>query len=462
MEFKPFKHQELIIDHLNSNERALVFAGMGLGKTASTLLHIKQKLKSRKGILIVAPLRVSVLTWPKEVLKWDNFKDLKVANLRTKEGKKAWENNEADIYTINYEALPKFMDTHVKGKRYSSMPADTVVFDEISLAKNPKSKRIHAFRIYSKKFPYRIGLTGTPVPNGYIDLFAQVRLIDDGERLGKFSTHYRDEYFKPDNFYSDYPKWILKDGSKEIIEDIIGDITINLQSKTYLDIPPTTFHDEYITLDRETKKEYTTLEKELLIKLNNKEKIKAVNLAVLTNKLLQMTGGNVYKTDEFDNKLDEYEVFHDKKIKALEKISKKISGKPLLIACQFKHEREQIVKQLGAEEWNEDTSYDRWNKGEIKYLVAHPKSLGHGLNLQEGGSHIVWYSLNWSQELYEQMNARLARTGQKEETHVYHILMKESIDDAVLGSLQNKCATQNGLFDALDNLQRLKGITPSN
>ena len=457
MKFAPLEPQHQAIDHLATKNIAVLFAGMGLGKTASTLAAYNRRFFDGdcKGLLIVAPLRVSVLTWPDEVKKWDDFAWMRVANLRTKAGVEAWENGDAEIYCINYESLPTFSKKYIHGRRAAQMPVDAVLFDEISIAKNPKSKRINAFRKYISKFRIRQGLTGTPLPNSHLDLFAQIRLLDEGERFGKFSTHYRDTYFMVEDPFSDYPKFIVRPGCQELIENKIDDIALTLLSKDWLKIPPTRVEDIQTSLDAKGRKFYEELEKKLLVMLDQGDKLKAVNAAVLANKLLQVTGGACYKTDEDDNPTQEVENIHKSKIKALGKLHKGLDHEPLLVACNFRHEIERLKDELGAVEFSEEILAE-WNAGKVPLMAAHPKSIGHGLNLQDGGSKIVWFSLNYSRELYDQFNARLARTGQTHETVIYRLIASGTIDDAVAGALHCKGENQSGFLDAMNNLRRLK------
>ncbi len=456
--FTPFPHQKLAINHMCENDEWLLFAGMGLGKTVSTLEAFTRRYLDGevKGLLIVAPLRVSVLTWPNEVKEWLNHNWLEVANLRTKAGKQAWLDGSAQIYCINYEALPRFIDDYIRGMKKSDMPANMVVFDESSVAKNPNSKRINHFRRYaSKYFDVRGALTGTPLPNTHEDLYAQVRLIDRGKRFGSSFYRFRQEYFEPENNFSQYPKYVLRDGAKELIEGVISDITLTLRSEDYLKIPPTTFNDVEVKLNAESKKIYKKVEKEFLHLLTSGDKIKAINSAVLANKLLQITGGSIYTVDEFDEKTDESEVIHTCKVDALKKLHAERHHAPMLVAANFRHEIEQIVNECGAVEFSEDI-LDDWDAGNLPMMVAHPKSIGHGLNLQHGGSDIAWFSLPWSREIYDQFNARLARTGQKKETFVFRLVCPDTIDDAVAESLRHKGDNQSGFMGALVNLQQMR------
>lgn len=459
--FEPLEHQGLIVDWLKPRDEAAVFAGMGLGKTASALSALEYLFSGldSHGVLVVAPLRVSVLTWPHEAKKWAQFANWRVVSLRTKEGRKAWESGEAEIYTINYESLPKICRELIHGKKRSQLPVDTIIFDELAEAKNPSSKRINTFRRYRSKFKRFWGLTGTPTPNGLIDIFAQVRLLDDGERLGKSHSHFRQSYFEAVNPFSDYPKFQLRMGMESVIEEKISDLAITLRSEDWLKIPPTTFEDVSVSLPKEAKKAYKELEKELLLRLEEDFDVAAVNAAVLANKLLQITGGTIYETppagEDGKPMPKRVRVIHDAKIEALKKVQREEPG-PLLVGCWYKHERERILAAFpGSEVFREGETLERWNAGKIPLLVAHPKSIGHGLNLQDGGSRVVWFSLWWDQQLYDQLNARLARQGQKQETKVIRLIVPGTIDDAVAEAIRDKNNTQTGFLETLKNLQEL-------
>jgi len=382
LKFESLTHQKLIHNHLIENEVAAIFAGMGLGKTSGTLSALNYLFADGvcNGVLIVAPLRVAVLTWSNEIEKWDGFRWMRVANLRTKAGQKAWVEKSADVYLINYESLPTFTKKFIAPFPPSAMPANTIIFDELTKAKNPNSKRINYFRKFIARFPRRIGLTGTPVPNSQLDLFAQIRLLDDGKRFGKFFGHYRSQYFSViPNPYSNYEKYVLRQGSETLIESKIADMTLTLTSEDWLDIPPTTFEDIEVTLPKDAEKLYKKLEKDLLVTLENDYEMVAVNAAVLTRKLLQVTGGAVYVQVDDDKSSRKIEHVHNAKIDALKKLYKDEGEEPLLVACQFRHEISRIIDQVdGAVEFSEDKLAD-WNAGKIKMLVTHPASAGHGL-----------------------------------------------------------------------------------
>lgn len=445
-EFSPMAHQTMMIDHVLEHPQCALFAGMGLGKTGATLNAIDHLLANGiiRGALIVAPLRVATMTWPHEIEQW-GFPNIKVASLRTQEGIKAWNDRSANVFLVNYDMLQQFVDRFLKHGTGVS-PVDMVVWDEITRAKNPASKRIKAFRPYRKMFSRHVGLTGTPAPNSYLDLFAPMRLLDGGERLGSAITHFRSRYF--DQSYNGFSYTLKGDWAAKAIEEKISDIVLTLRSEDWLDIPPTTLVDIEVPLPDHAKKAYRKLEKELLLLVDRSE-ITAMNAAVLTSKLIQLTSGTIYDTEK--NVVH----IHDAKIKALKKLSKD-ANKPLLVATGFIHERERIVREVpGAEIFREDR-LDAWNAGKIKLWVADPRSIGHGLNLQKGGDTVVWFSMTYSRELYDQTNARLARTGQKKETTIYRILADDTIDWAVAEAIRQKGEQQHGLMTALKNLKLLR------
>lgn len=454
MHFDPLPHQKLAIDHLINTPEALLFAGMGLGKTASVLSACDWLFTdgSMKGLLIVAPLRVSVLTWPDEVELWEQFRYMRIANLRTKEGINAWQEGSAHIYTINYESMPTFVKNHIKGKRATQLPVDSVLFDEIDNAKNPGSKRIRTFRQFARsKFSRAWGMTGTPTPNSRRDLFAQVRLIDQGKTFGKAYGTWEHRFFEPENRYSPYPNMVLRKGAEEELERLIAHMALVLRSEDWLDIPPTHTVDVPVTLSKEAKRLYQTVEKELLDTLENGDEVLAVNQAVLVTKLLQITSGAVYVEGEERRA----ETVHTGKIDALKKLHKSIGGEPLLVACQYKHEVERILKEFPAARKFENGLLKDWNAGKIPMLVSHPKSIGHGLNLQHGGRSVCWFSLGYSRGLYDQFNARVARQGQTQETTIYRLIASGTVDDAVAEALRGKDNDQQAFLKTLQNIKRL-------
>jgi len=444
--FKPFDYQKTMLNFGVGKDRCLYFCSPSMGKTAVTLQLLSDSIldgKSR-GALIVAPIRVGLITWPNQVRKWDHSAWMRCVNLRTKEGIQAWRDGTADIYLINPEMMQKLLPELMKQK---SIPVDTLVVDEISLAKNHSSKRFKALRQYIDRFPYRIGLTGTPVPNNYMDLFAQVRLIDDGERLGRSFTKFRDSHFVSD--YMGY-KWTIRDGAKELIDSRLSDIGLVMLSDDYLDVPTCSTEDVDITLTSEARSQYKTLEKELLLQLKDSDVV-ALNAATLTMKLLQVTSGAVYGEDRVVNEL------HSCKMDALKKLRKKHGKEPMLVLTAFKHEQERILREIKGSKMFHEKDIEEWRAGRIHTWVAQPASLSHGIDgLQDGGRIAVWMSLTWSNEAYQQTNARLVRTGQSFETIIYRLIAKDTIDEAVAEALRDKSNIQNGLFNALKALQALR------
>lgn len=451
VEFLPSIPQQLAYDHLWAKREALLFMGCGLGKTATVLHTIRDKLYdgASKGALIVAPLRVCNLTWPAELRKWAGLEGLRMVSLRTPEGMKALQEESAHLYVINYDMLQQFQERYLSGRR--KLGFDTVVWDELTRAKNHRSVRINAVRGYLRKHCERHwGMTGTPTPNGLLDLFAQVRLIDGGARLGPAYGAYRDTYFEAKDWQG--YDWQPKEGARERIYHRIADLALTLKSSDWLDIPDTVVEDVDVALAPEAREQYKELERELLLLLKEGDAaIIAVNAAVLSNKLIQVTSGAVY--DEARNTHH----IHDGKIKALQGLVKRLKGKPVLIAYSYQHELARIRAALPgavsfADARTETQQLElvrRWNAGKIPALLAHPKSVAHGLNMQDGGSTVIWFTLPWSPEDYHQLNSRLARRGQDEVTTVYRLVTTGTVEEAVVESLRSKDGEQANLLDAL-------------
>lgn len=458
MKYTPLPHQGPAENHLKTHLEALLFAGMGLGKTAAVLSATDYLFADgdMTGLLIVAPLRVAVLTWPDEVEKWDNFRHLKISNLRTKQGKRDWENGAAHIYTINYESLPRFINERIKGHRASELPVDSVLFDEIDNAKNPSSKRIKAFRQYARAKFYRAwGMTGTPTPNSRLDLFAQVRLVDQGKTFGTKYGAWERQYFEAENSWSQYPKMIPRPGTEEALEKAISHMTLVLRSEDWLKIPPVHNIDIPVTLPAKAKKVYAKVEKELLALLENGSEVLAVNQAVLVTKLLQITSGAVYVIDGEDESTRRAETLHTAKIDALRKLHKQLDGQPLLVGCWFQHEVARILEAFPEARKFENHLLKDWNAGKIPMMVAHPKSMAHGLNMQGSCSKVCWFSHNHNRGLFDQFNARIARFGQKFAVTIYRLVSPGTIDDAVIASLQDKGDDQSTFLKTLKNIKRL-------
>lgn len=454
-------YQEQMTAHLLAREVAYLMVGMSLGKTSATLMAARDLIceyGGQKGILIVAPLNPMLLVWPAEQELWDQFSWLKMVSLRTKAGMSAWDDGRPYLYLINWDSLSWFADTVLSNiSDRDDCPVSTVVYDEMSRAKSHSSKRVNDFRKYRFLFDRHYALSGTPSPNGYKDLFAQFRLLDGGVTLGTAFGKFQKRFF----YQSDWMgyKFDLKDGAAEEIEGLVEPFTLVMKTEDYLDIPPTTIIDREVTLPPDARKFYNKYEKDLLAEFRGKE-FDAANAAVLVNKLTQATSGAVYRIDE--NTLErEWEEIHTVKMDELVKIRKEHKGECLLVVSRFQHETERILSLFpravlftGKPEERKELE-SRWNRREIKMMIASPESMAHGLNLQRGGRVVVWISPTHSREKYDQLNFRLARRGQTEETLVYRILAAGTSDAAVIAVLERKGNTQAGLFTALKNIKIL-------
>lgn len=445
MRYEPKPHHTMMTEFLLGHPRAALFAGCGLGKSGAVLNAVNTDYLDGldRPTLIVAPLRVANLTWVNEVKKWDQFRWMKVENLRQRRGVPS---GKAEIYTINYESLHLIKDLKFCGR---------VVFDELTKAKNPASLRIKAVRGHLKGTKHqRWGLTGTPRPNSLLELFAQVRTLDDGARLGPSFDHFRKAWFEPTD-YMEY-NWEPKPGSKEKIYEKIHDLALTLRSRDYTDVPDAVVEDIEVPLPKDAHAIYAELEKDLLAVLENGDEVVADSAGVLVNKLLQVTGGTIYATDAKEERT--VNVVHGGKIAALQRLITTID-EPVIVACNYRHERARIVASIrgavDAVSFKDDIE-DAWNSGKIRCLVADPRSLGHGLNLQKGGRTIIWFSLTHSRELYDQFNARVDRSGQEDVPMIYRILCPGTIDDAVAESLREKGDGQAEMMRVLTNF-RIQG-----
>jgi SNF2 family DNA or RNA helicase len=446
--FRPFDYQIPMVEHLLANDRAALFVSPGKGKTVVTLtaLDTLATCGQLRGALIVAPLRVCSITWPAQVARWAHTSWMKVANLRTAEGLQAWlDGGSADIYLINSELLPNRLH-QMFPPRSKRCPVDTLVIDELSLAKNPQSKRFRALHKHLAAIPRRWGLTGTPIPNNYLDLWMQVKMLDDGERLGRSFAGYRNDYFYP----ADYMGYTFKlvTGAKEQIDRRLADLALVIVGDGS-DLPSSSVVDVPIVMPPDARKQYRTLQKEMLAEIGDGE-ITAPSAATLCNKLLQLTSGAVY--DEDRNVLP----VHDAKIDALRVLLDKHKGEPVLILTAFKHESNRIIDSIQEARMFNEQLLGEWQAGRIPVWVADPRSLSHGIDgLQKSCRIAIWCSLTYSHETYVQTNARLIRTGQTAETIIYRIIAPGTIDDAVAEALREKSDTQSGMLHAVRALQRM-------
>jgi len=446
--FRPFDYQIPMVEHLLSNDRAALFVSPGKGKTVVTLtaLDTLATCGQFRGALIVAPLRVCSITWPAQVARWAHTSWMRVVNLRTAEGLQAWLDGTADIYLINSELLPNRLPLMFPKRKTFVCPADTLVIDELSLAKNPQSKRFKALHKHLGAIPRRWGLTGTPIPNNYLDLWMQVKMLDDGKRLGKTFSIYKDEHF----YAADYMGYTFKlvTGHKEQIDRRLSDLALVMVGDPN-DLPSSSFIDIPAALPPAARKQYKTLEREMLAEIADGE-ITAPSAGVLVNKLLQVTSGAVY--DEDRNVLP----VHDAKLDALRTLLDKHRGEPVLILTAFKHESARIIDAIPEARMFDELMLGEWQDGRIPVWVADPRSLSHGIDgLQKSCRIAIWCSLTYSHETYVQTNARLIRTGQTAETIIYRIIAPGTIDDAVAEALRDKSATQTGMLHAVRALQRM-------
>lgn len=452
--------QRIFLSRLGQQTRSLGYIGMGIGKTAACLQHLSDLFLSGDAVaaLVVAPLRVSQLTWPMEGKEWDQFRWLRFANLRTEHGQRAFLKGSAHVYTCNYESLHHLVS--LVERRKGVLPYDVEIWDEITKAKNPGSKRINFFRrkMVDARASRRIGLSGTPMPNSEMDLFAQVRLIDDGERLGTSSTNFKKEYFfPPENMFVPGAKWRPKAETSKRIEEKISDLTITLKSSDWLDIPDTVIEDVEIEFPPALRDQYKTLEKELVIELKQGKTINVANSAALITKLLQFTSGEMYDDEKVHHPV------HNLKFDALKQIIKD-EKQPVFVACMFKHEYVRMKQHFPQSVFFNDAKtpqaqtdlMNAWNAKKIPILFAHPASVGHGLNLQFGSSVLVFISLTYNREYYDQTICRFARRGQTEVTKVYRLMVNNSVDWAVAESLQQKSNNEARLISALQMLESFR------
>ena len=442
MKYKPHSYQEYAIRYIETHPISALLIDMGLGKTSITLTAIRNLLFDSFEVckvLVIAPLRVAKNTWTDEIKKWEHLSTLTYSLIVGNENERLSALNEkADIYIINRENI----DWLVNKSRYK-FDFDMVVIDELSSFKNHQSKRFKSFMKVRPLVKRIVGLTGTPSSNGLMDLFAEFKILDMGKRLGYFIGQYRNTYFKPDKMngpivYSYKP---LPNAENAIYEKI-SDITVSMKANEYLKMPEILTSNYVVELSNSEKNQYDEMKKSLVLEITDGE-ITASNAASLSNKLCQLSNGAIY--DDEQNIVE----IHDRKLEALEDIIESMNGKPLLIAYWYRHDLERIKSRFSVREIKTSEDISDWNDGKIPVALIHPASAGHGLNLQNGGSTLVWFGLTWSLELYQQTNARLYRQGQKNTVVIQHIITKGTIDEQILKALQKKNKTQADLIDAV-------------
>lgn len=442
MRYVAHNYQNYAKDFILAHKVSALFLDCGLGKTITTLTAINELMYDSfeiSKVLIIAPLRVAQSTWKEEIEKWDHLNLLRysIAVGDEKERLKALKQN-SDIYIINRENVDWLVT-----KSGIDFNFGMLVIDELSSFKSHTSKRFKSLLKIRPYFERVVGLTGTPSSNGLMDLWAEFRVLDLGERLGRYITHYRNEYFLPDKrngavIFSYKPQ----PNAEERIYRRLADMTISMKSTEYLKMPELIRNELEINLDEEDQMKYKRFKKEMVMTIKEKE-IDAINAASLSNKLIQLANGSIY--DEAKNF---YEI-HNKKLDKLEEIIESANGKPVLVAYWFKADKERIEKRFKVREIKTADDIKQWNKGMIDLALIHPASAGHGLNLQSGGSTLVWFSLTWSLELYQQTNARLYRQGQKDTVVIHHLITKNTIDEDIMKSLKRKDKTQEALMRAV-------------
>lgn len=443
MKYNPHDYQRYAVEFIIAHPISALLLDMGLGKTSITLTAINDLLFDSfeiHKVLVVAPLRVARDTWSAEIEKWEHLKNLRYSVvIGTVQERISALCVSADIYIINRENIQWLVEE-------SGLPFDfdMAVIDELSSFKNHQSKRLRAFMKVRSKLKRIVGLTGTPAGNGLMDLFAEFKLLDMGERLGRLIGLYRNTYFQPDKrngmvIYSYKP---LPNAEQQIY-DKISDITISMKAADHLKMPELISSEYTVQLSEKEKEKYDRLKKDLILSIEDNE-VTAANAASLSNKLSQMANGAVYSDDESVIEI------HDRKLDALEDIIESMNGKPLLVAYWFKHDLERIRNRFEVREIRSSEDISDWNSEKIPVALIHPASAGHGLNLQSGGSTLVWFGLTWSLELYQQTNARLWRQGQTADTVVIqHIISKGTIDEQIMKALKSKDTTQAALIAAV-------------
>ena len=443
MLYNPHQYQEYATNRILNQEAVGLFLAMGLGKTVSTLTAIDQLLYNYfdvQKVLVIAPLRVAQKTWPDEIKKWDHLTHLRISKVLGSEKERlAALRAEADIWIINRENVEWLVDLYGK-----DWPFDMVVIDELSSFKSSKAKRFRALRKVRPMIKRIVGLTGTPAPNGLIDLWPQVYLLDQGERLGKTVTGYRSRYFDPGKrnrtvIFS----WDPKPGAEEAIYSKLEDLCVSMSAEDWLQMPERIDREVKVQIPEAARAKYDQLERDLLLPFAGGD-ITADTMAILSNKLLQMANGAVYDENGATREI------HQAKIEALDDILEAANGQPVLVFYNYQHDRDRLLKHIpAARVLDTEDDIEKWNQGKIPVMLAHPASAGHGLNLQAGGNIIVWFGLTWSLELYQQANARLYRQGQDKSVIIHHLVAEETIDGDVMAALAGKDVSQKALLEAV-------------
>lgn len=471
-------YQERAAAHVAAHPRSMLWMGLGLGKTSSTLTAVTELMNSFQvyGVLVVAPLRVAQMTWPREIGKWSHLKHLTYSLIHSSAaGKKAlhyrkWATRKpAHIYLVNYEGLQWLVQELIteflaKGQ---PLPFNMIVIDECTKIKSTRVQEGGEWGAALRKIlpyiPWRVGLTATPAPNGLGDLFGQYLVLDDGERLGTSYTRFRDAYFTPGG-YGGYSYTVTESGEK-FIQERVADITLQMDTKDYLELPPVNFNNIEVTIPRNMQLKYEEMERQMFIEFDSGATIEMDNAAVLTNRCRQFSNGAMYHIPEDKTQFEE---LHEAKLDALCEIIEALNGEPLLVGYQFQHDVARIKKRL--DKLHTDYVHfdrkikghqvkeleDRWNRREIPVMIGHGQSIGHGLNLQYGCNNLAWFGLPWSSEEYDQFNGRIDRQGQTRPVMIHRLLAVNTLDYAVLAAQERKAKTQQDLRAAVQAYRQQK------
>lgn len=455
--FQPHGYQSYCIQKILEIRKLGLFLDMGLGKTVTTLTAVKELKYNRfevRKVLVIAPKKVAEGTWTKEKEKWSHTKMLRVSQVLGSQEKRIRAlNRPADLYIINRENVVWLVDYY-----RNSWPFDMVIVDESSSFKSHKAKRFKALASVGPHINRMVELTGTPSPNGLEDLWAQLYLLDEGERLGRRYTQFRERYFQPDKRGADgmVYSYAAKPGTEESILEKISDICISMKAEDYLELPDITYHEIPVALDPKAEKAYRELERKMVLELpEDEEEISVASAAALSNKLLQLGNGAIYDDDRNIHEI------HACKIEAFLELVESLQGKPALVFYNYQHDRIRIRKalersDLEIRELRTAQDEDDWNAGRIDLLLAHPASSAYGLNLQEGGNHVIWFGLTWNYELYTQANKRLHRQGQTEKVIIHHLVCSGTRDEDVMRALERKEDVQDWVMESLK--ARIKAV----
>lgn len=448
MNFVPHQYQQYCMNRIVQDPAVGLFLDMGLGKTIITLSAINELKYGQfqvKKVLIIAPKKVAEATWQREAAKWDNVRHLRISTVLGSTSKRIRAlHTPADVYIINRENVVWLVDYYK-----NDWPFDMVVADEMSSFKNHRAKRFKALAAIRSHITRLVGLTGTPSPNGLSDLWSQVYLLDQGERLGKYFTHFRERYFEPGRrcrevVYSYDPK----EGAEKAIMDAISDICVSMKTKDYLELPEIVYHDIPVALSTKAQRDYNELEKKMVLDLGDNHILDVTSAAALSNKLQQLANGAVY-TDS-----GAWQEIHHDKVEAFMELIEQLNGKHAIVFYNFRHDLDRLIVALQKTNLRVrqlQTSVDEldWNAGKVDVLLAHPASTAYGLNLQDGGNHVIWFGLNWSLELYQQANKRLHRQGQKNRVIVHQLICEGTRDEDLASALLMKDAAQQYVMDSL-------------